>query len=337
MRLCATVAHRGLSGMVAKARRAGRNRAWESGGISSRQGRIADGAGGLQRTMVRGSGLPRRGETLLPALPGRGGRFNPRPRAGATRILRLIQVVSPFSIRAPRTGATSRQSRPGRGASCFNPRPPHGGRQAHRARCVATGTVSIRAPRTGGDRSMIRACRPRACFNPRPPHGGRRVSRTVFTCSSVFQSAPPARGATPASDEHRLWYEVSIRAPRTGGDLDRAGAAAILVHVSIRAPRTGGDRSARSPARSSSCFNPRPPHGGRRAGMKLTASPASRFNPRPPHGGRRAGCGRRPRGAWFQSAPPARGATPASSPTRPARAFQSAPPARGATVGNGAD
>ena len=81
----------------------------------------------------------------------------------------------------------------------------------------------------------------------------------------MFQSAPPARGATAADQEVDASIDVSIRAPRAGGDRDRGGGMSgrpkfqsappargatnflELAHdrigVSIRAPRAGGDLS----------------------------------------------------------------------------------------------
>ena len=57
-----------------------------------------------------------------------------------------------------------------------------------------------------------------------------------------FQSAPPALGATLSGVIGGQNADVSIRAPRVGGDIARLGLAL-------------GDR----------CFNPRPPRGGRPA------------------------------------------------------------------------
>ncbi len=81
-------------------------------------------------------------------------------------------------------------------------------------------------------------------FNPRPPHGGRH---RVFA-------------------RHAGRFDVSIHAPRTGGDYDsrqrRQGR-----NVSIHAPRTGGDLSTLFVTTRRISFNPRPPHGGRRGGV----------------------------------------------------------------------
>ena len=126
-----------------------------------------------------------------------------------------------------------------------------------------TADVSIHAPRAGGDRRTDQPC-----------------YRLM-----VFQSTPPARGATEhrVADGHRI--DVSIHAPRAGGDV--AMTADRTVHVvSIHAPRAGGDERLR----------------------KSTAT------------------------VWFQSTPPARGATTAPGRCRPNDVVSIHAPARGATI-----
>ena len=58
-------------------------------------------------------------------------------------------------------------------------------------------TISIHAPREGGDLMFLRRG-PRNFFdfNPRPPRGGRRNLWPLCLALWVFQSTPPARGAT---------------------------------------------------------------------------------------------------------------------------------------------
>ena len=83
-----------------------------------------------------------------------------------------------------------------------------------------------------------------------------------------------------------LYLDVSIRAPRAGGDADDAPDALAGAAVSIRAPRAGGDEGRNPPGEVDEGFNPRPPCGRRlvhRAGRRLVLQ--------------------------FQSAPPVREAT----------------------------
>ena len=79
-------------------------------------------------------------------------------------------------------------------------------------------SISIHAPREGGDIAAT-ACACRSVnFNPRPPRGGRLRPTSSVGRIRVFQSTPPARGAT---ESYRLMYrglQISIHAPREGGD-----------------------------------------------------------------------------------------------------------------------
>src|ERR1019366_1862911 len=55
-------------------------------------------------------------------------------------------------------------------------------------------------------------------FNPRPPRGGRLEPCGAACPSTVFQSTPPAWGATPLELLRPDAALVSIHAPRVGGD-----------------------------------------------------------------------------------------------------------------------
>ena len=56
----------------------------------------------------------------------------------------------------------------------------------------------------------------------------------------VFQSTPPARGATHIIQTIQQIKDISIHAPREGGDVDyRTGHD--QPEISIHAPREGGD------------------------------------------------------------------------------------------------
>ena len=184
---------------------------------------------------------------------------------------------------------------------------------------------------------------------------------TVPVRMPVFQSAPPVRGATPAPcAEPGIGDEVSIRAPRAGGDLSMPALPSVF-GVSIRAPRAGGDMlSSRVSASTRRCFNPRPPCGGRRREIHDTTTTRRRVSIRAPRAGgdTRTSKGTARRRLLFQSAPPVRGATRrirgafdrsrCFNPRPPCggrhgtivakdadgNVFQSAPPVRGATRGD---
>ena len=101
-------------------------------------------------------------------------------------------------------------------------------------------------------------------FNPRPPRGGRRARLGAGRKGGrIFQSTPPARGATASTESSCQRQPISIHAPREGGDT-HAGTLSRLWPY----------------------FNPRPPRGGRLHGRARRAKDILHFNPRPPRGGR---------------------------------------------------
>ena len=57
---------------------------------------------------------------------------------------------------------------------------------------------------------------------------------------TLFQSTPPARGATHVPRRVFRNCFISIHAPREGGDPDNKADAPMLC-ISIHAPREGGD------------------------------------------------------------------------------------------------
>ena len=145
-----------------------------------------------------------------------------------------------------------------------------------------------------------------------------------------FQSTPPAWGATLNGLDPAQGVNVSIHAPRVGGD-ERLGIDIRPVDVSIHAPRVGGDSGEpRLPEiEDVSIHAPRVGGDSRRVGFRDCGRC---FNPRPPRGGRpRPGQEHRAL-LGFQSTPPAWGATASSAlKATSSTLFQSTPPAWGAT------
>ena len=189
--------------------------------------------------------------------------FNPRPPRGG-RLFLSASVTLPlnFNPRPPRGGRHKQGGFTWR-IFHFNPRPPRGGRLKQIDYGVPYTLISIHAPREGGDRlfgdmppktihfnprpprggrqsSTIGKRKISDYFNPRPPRGGRRVICHSRQQDRGFQSTPPARGATAESLQASAWPQISIHAPREGGD-------SAFFCGSI----------------SSNYFNPRPPRGGR--------------------------------------------------------------------------
>ena len=119
------------------------------------------------------------------------------PARGGDEITTRLDDILGISIHAPREG----------GDRCDN---------ATRNRRL----ISIHAPREGGDFGN-RVCSVERMdnFNPRPPRGGRPVVIDADNNSVVFQSTPPARGATlPDIVDKEVVDDISIHAPREGGD-----------------------------------------------------------------------------------------------------------------------
>ena len=148
--------------------------------------------------------------------------FNPRPPRGGRLQMNIQEVcrIRKISIHAPREGGDD---------------DPRGGGAG---RCG----ISIHAPREGGDRGRglefvglvpfqstppargATARRERAKmviknFNPRPPRGGRPCAFILTIIRLLlFQSTPPARGATTGGCISVHIAQISIHAPREGGD-----------------------------------------------------------------------------------------------------------------------
>ena len=147
-----------------------------------------------------------------------------------------------FQSTPPARGATYYCNRGPQIILYFNPRPPRGGRRF----CFAI---------------VIRLIKD---FNPRPPRGGRRSDGGFLIAAAIFQSTPPARGATPHQAQYLNKNWISIHAPREGGDGELSDNVHFIT-ISIHAPREGGDIARPAVKVSSWNFNPRPPRGGRPA------------------------------------------------------------------------
>ena len=88
-------------------------------------------------------------------------------------------------------------------------------------------TISIHAPREGGDEVQSDAGAEDKVFQSTPPARGATRRSCAGLCYEKFQSTPPARGAT-----RRLWRRhgsgaISIHAPREGGDHLKSFCTAI--------------------------------------------------------------------------------------------------------------
>ena len=173
----------------------------------------------------------------------------------------------------------------------FNPRPPCGGRRYQGTWECRVRDISIHAPRVGGDLERVfRRMGVTAYFNPRPPCGGRHPTNNMRIELDIFQSTPPVWGATRGGDEHPWAKDISIHAPRVGGD-DLHPAFLNSTEISIHAPRVGGDRISDQGEVQRQTFQSTPPVWG--ATFMFCTSSANRL---------------------FQSTPPVWGATFGSLP-----------------------
>ena len=187
------------------------------------------------------------------------------PREGGDVHIAVKVPPDHISIHAPREGGDRDTARAMSILKAhFNPRPPRGGR------LVSTNSRT----------QLIN-------FNPRPPRGGRLLTAAKNAIAErQFQSTPPARGATgrklyhegrqyhfnprpPRGGRHadKVVYgadtDISIHAPREGGDAVSPRQPHKMPFISIHAPREGGDRDIPRSAVPHTHFNPRPPRGGR--------------------------------------------------------------------------
>ncbi len=168
-----------------------------------------------------------------------------------------------ISIHAPRVGGDFPRPRRTVGWWYFNPRPPCGGRPDHRQPGGHRRHISIHAPRVGGDLSyrgprmawiQISIHAPRVggdassgcsywaeLFQSTPPVWGATAWCPLMEANKKFQSTPPVWGATGSASKYNQIVQISIHAPRVGGDIIN-GCHPVRRNISIHAPRVGGDR-----------------------------------------------------------------------------------------------
>ena len=145
-----------------------------------------------------------------------------------------------FQSTPPAWGATRSPPRIRISSTCFNPRPPRGGRLQWPWAALRGIDVSIHAPRVGGDDERFSSFKAAVVSIHAPRVGGDLGLRVQRNVRSLFQSTPPAWGAT-AADRHREPASVFQSTPPAWG----ATHSCWLCHgssiVSIHAPRVGGD------------------------------------------------------------------------------------------------
>ena len=78
-----------------------------------------------------------------------------------------------------------------------------------------------------------------------------------------FQSTPPVRGATEHNDNVDYLNDISIHAPRAGGDSEQMPALHDIWKFQSTPPVRGATMTAIQSLIRDADFNPRPPCGGR--------------------------------------------------------------------------
>ena len=217
--------------------------------------------------------------------------FNPRPPRGG----RLVHIVissqtQAFQSTPPARGATSR-GRPQRSVLGISIHAPREGGDMEIPGKPRSDRISIHAPREGGDCCELDDQHYNFHFNPRPPRGGRLFKQIINTMHILFQSTPPARGAT----------------------VDSPTFFQILINFNPRPPR-GGRRCELDDQHYNFHFNPRPPRGGRHNFPERSAIIIDISIHAPREGGDSLILRHSPGRRGFQSTPPARGATWTVSP-----------------------
>ena len=144
--------------------------------------------------------------------------FNPRPpRGGRPDLMAALLTSLGISIHAPREGGDVITT-PFFSKVIISIHAPREGGDYFMAALLTSLGISIHAPREGGDVIQPEPIYGANYFNPRPPRGGRRcILWPLCLPVWVFQSTPPARGATSRIPivSNRIGY-FNPRPPRGG-------------------------------------------------------------------------------------------------------------------------
>ena len=237
----------------------------------------------------------------------------------------------------------------------FNPRPPRGGRRQgiglHRSEVLFQSTppargapvaignrrhlhlgISIHAPREGGDFARELKGQRYIFISIHAPREGGDLGVLGYAANSdLFQSTPPARGATKSIQGCRCFLsDFNPRPPRGGRRDDPAGRLGDVVFQSTP-PARGATAKWRLQWVSPPRFQSTPPARGATQAQDKDF-PRLVFQSTPPARGATTKFGLWQPMPLFQSTPPARGATMQQPMSQPVQQFQSTPPARGATI-----
>ena len=207
------------------------------------------------------------------------------PRVGGdTRAIWPISRAR-VSIHAPRVGGDSRANLRFSTDTGFQSTPPAWGATRAVGAVPLCARVSIHAPRVGGDVLAGQTDGRLTRVSIHAPRVGGDAQRGLCFCStSQFQSTPPAWGATTPLAPHHGNLRFQSTPPAWGATIICEDCTEDE-EVSIHAPRVGGDISSQC-SRDEEKFQSTPPAWGATQGSIMPVFGMSRFNPRPPRGGR---------------------------------------------------
>ena len=121
-----------------------------------------------------------------------------------------------------------------------------------------------------------------------PREGGDTLAHQVSGAWVLFQSTPPARGATttPAALDKLVILHISIHAPREGGDAADTMSKFVPFGFQSTPPARGATRRFRRWWYRLKRFQSTPPARGATPRQRSDGCRTGYFNPRPPRGGR---------------------------------------------------
>ena len=128
--------------------------------------------------------------------------------------------------------------------------------------------ISIHAPREGGDGAALHGHHAAHIFQSTPPARGATITTRLFQFQTFYFNPRPPRGGRRATlhRQHRLAIGFQSTPPARGAT-SISSKSALVSFISIHAPREGGDCSCEKRSAPRWNFNPRPPRGGRRCGF----------------------------------------------------------------------
>ncbi len=168
------------------------------------------------------------------------------PARGATRRKSRHPRRLAVSIHAPREGSDRGTTSPLLEANLFQSTPPARGATHSHSRIFSASAVSIHAPREGSDAYLYGDNGGDSYgFNPRPPRGERLMAHFTTTPQRLFQSTPPARGATTPAGDNSASRMFQSTPPARGATCARRSRRGFFRGFNPRPPR--GERHSAGP------------------------------------------------------------------------------------------